>query len=79
MSNEGTSTLQVIEYLLGFPIFGIAYNFLNGILIDLIAATNSSGDVHNYAMMFWTGSIAIYLIIGVFWLPGKIREIKGGR
>ena len=78
MSNSGTSVLHVIEYFIGFPVFGIVYNFLNGIVVDMAVATGSNGDVYNYAMMFWTGSIAIYIIIGVFWLPGKIREIKRG-
>lgn len=77
--SSGTSVLHVIEYFIGFPLFGIVYNFLNGIIEDMIIATGSSGNVHNFAMMFWTGAILIYIIIGVFWLPGKIRELKKGR
>lgn len=75
--STGTSVLYVLEYFIGLVVFGIAYLLLNGILAD-VATVAVEGIVYDYGNMFWTGGIAIYLIIGVFWLPGKIRELKRG-
>jgi len=73
----GTSILHVLDYLFGFAIFGLAYWVLNGILVD-IGVIAVEGIVYDYSNMIWTGSLVIYIIIGVFWLPSKIKEFKGG-
>ena len=77
MGDNGTSILYVLEYLLGFAVFGIIYWILNGILID-ISTVATNNIVYDFSSMIWTGSLVIYIIVGVFWLPSKIKEIKGG-
>ena len=76
MSN-GTSILYILEYIIGFFIFGIIYGILNGIVGD-ISVVAVEGSITNYANMFWTGSLIVYIIMGLFWLPRKIKEYGGG-
>jgi hypothetical protein len=77
MSDGGTSILYVLEYFAGFPIFGLIYWILNGILVDIsVVSTNSV--VTDFSSMIWTGSLVIYIIVGALWLPSKIKELKGG-
>ena len=41
---------------------------------------SQTGDLYNLAGWLWTGSLVLYLVFGIFWLPRKIKEIdnQGG-
>jgi len=73
----GTAALYALDYLGGLAIFGLAYYVLNGILVEfqLIGTDNL---VTEYANMFWTGALVIYLVLGLFWLPRVLKEWREG-
>jgi len=73
----GTAAIYALDYLGGLTLFGVVYYVLNGILVEfqLIGTDNI---VTPYANMFWVGALILYLLLGVFWLPRKLKEWKGG-
>ena len=78
MGSVGTSVLYALDYLFGFVIFGIAYWVLDGIMVEF-QVYGTGSIVYNFAHMFWTGAIIVYIILGVFWLPSRIKEWGGDR
>ena len=71
-----TSVLYVIDYFIGFPLLGIIFYVLNGILVDILVLA-PDGDLLNFANMIWGGVLILYIIVGFFWLPRKIKEWEG--
>jgi len=68
-----TAVSAALEYFIGFPIFGAAYWLLNGILVEFKVLTLDS-DLKAYCNWLWFGALVLYLVLGVFWLPRKIKE-----
>jgi len=73
----GTSAIHVLDYLLGLGAFGIVRWVLNGIIEDL-QAIGTQNLVTSYANHMWTFALLLYIVVGIFWLPRKIKELKGG-
>ena len=73
----GTAVLYAVEYFIGFPIIGVVYYVLNGILAEFLSLA-PSGDVLTFANMIWSGVLIIYIVVGLFWLPRKLKEWEGG-
>lgn len=74
----GTAVLYALDYFIGFPLLGIIYYVLNGILVEFLDLA-PSGDVLNYANMIWGGVLVFYIVVGFFWLPRKLKEWEGPR
>ena len=72
----GTAALYAVDYFIGFPILGIIYYVFDNILVQFLAIA-PDGDVKNYANMLWGGVLIFYIIIGIFWLPRKLKEWEG--
>lgn len=71
-----TAASAALEYFIGFPIFGTAYWVLNGILVEFKVLTLDS-DLKAYCNWLWFGALVVYIVVGVFWLPRKIKEYNG--
>lgn len=68
-----TASIYALDYFMGFAIFGLVYWFLNGILVEfqVFSATNIT---YTYATWLWHGSLVIYIVFGIFWLPRVLKE-----
>ena len=68
-----TAVTAALEYFIGFPIIGVVYWILNGILVSFRVLTVDS-DLLQFCNYMWYGSLVVYLVFGVFWLPRKLKE-----
>ena len=73
--SSGTSILYVFEYLAGFPVFGLVYWILNGILVEF-KPVSVQDDVYLFANWMWSAAVIIYVIFGMFWLYRSIKTWK---
>lgn len=71
-----TAVVYALDYFAGFAVFGLVYWFLNGILVEF-QGFSVQNDAYTMALWVWNGALVIYIIIGVFWLPRKIKEWEG--
>jgi len=74
-----TAVTAALSYFFGIPVFGFFWWLLNGMLVEF-RDVSQTGDLYNLAGWLWTGSLVLYLVFGIFWLPRKIKEIdnQGG-
>lgn len=67
----------VIAYAVGIGVFGFAYWLLDGVLSLFIdVAYHQTGDVYNFLMYVWLGSLVVYLIFGGIWVARKYNELE---
>lgn len=71
----GTSIIYAFEYLMGFPIFGLVYWILNGILVEF-RSVSVQDDVYLFANWMWSAAVIIYVIFGMFWFYRSIKTWK---
>ena len=72
----GTAVLYAIDYFAGFAVIGLIYLVLNGILVDILVLA-PDGDVLTYANIIWGGFLIMYIVLGLLWLPRKLKEWEG--
>jgi len=76
-----TSVMIALDYFFGLAVFGFLYWLLNGIVPEFMAISETNA-IYNLAVWLWHGSLVLYLVFGIFWLPRKLKEYdnwNGGR
>ena len=68
-----TAAIAALEYLLGLAVFGFLFWLLDGIQSEFHSVSEKT-TVFQFAIYIWGAAVIIYLIIGAFWLPRKIKE-----
>lgn len=68
--------MYALDYFAGFAVLGLVYWFLNGILVEF-QVFSLQNEAYEMANWLWNGSLVIYILLGVFWLPRKIKEWEG--
>lgn len=72
----GTAVLYALDYFIGFPVLGIVFYVLNGILVEFLDLAPNN-IVLTYANLLWGGVLVFWLVVGLFWLPRKLKEWGG--
>lgn len=68
-----TSVMIALDYFFGLGVFGFIYWLLNGILPSFMSISENT-PIYTFAIWLWHGSLVLYLVFGIFWLPRKIKE-----
>lgn len=74
------SWIKIGAYLTGFPVFGVAYFFLNGTLDYFWFLGDPTSNTYVYAQFMWDAIVIIYIIGGALWAIRAYSKpkIQGG-
>lgn len=69
-----TAVLNAFEYLIGLAVFGLVYLFLDPLIQIFNSSIGDGGNVNQFAMFIWAGSLIIYLVLGSFYFLNQLKE-----